>query len=118
MKLPFHENAYVPISKIREYLLAKNHPQGGSKAHLLRALGHDEQTIDILIQNLLDIAYSEQVTNIRHTPRGMLYKIDGALQTPSRIVVRFRTVWFLETDGDRPRFVTAYPIALKEQHDS
>jgi uncharacterized protein DUF6883 len=56
MKLPHREKAHVPIAKIRDYLLVETHPDGWSKAKLLRRLGHDERTMDVLIANLLDIA--------------------------------------------------------------
>ena len=115
MKLPNREKAYVPIEKVRHYLLAEGHPDGGSKAKLLRALGHDERTMDILIQNLLDIAYSEEVGKTVHKTFGTLYQIDGALLTPAGVSIGFRTVWLLKEPDDNPQFVTGYPTALKER---
>jgi uncharacterized protein DUF4926/uncharacterized protein DUF6883 len=56
MKLPHREKAHVPIAKIRDYQLVETHPDGWSKAKLLRRLGHDERTMDVLIANLLNIA--------------------------------------------------------------
>ncbi|MFZ3091649.1 MAG: DUF6883 domain-containing protein [Nitrospirota bacterium] len=35
--------------------------------------------------------------------------IDGTLQTPSGAFIRVRTIWVIDKDMDRPRFVTAYP---------
>ena len=114
MKLPHREKAYIPAAKVRDYLLAEAHSDGSSKAKLLRALGHDERTIDILTANLLDIAYSEDVNKIIPTGHGVKYLIDGPVQTPSGVVIHFRTVWIIDTGQDRPRFVTGYPIGLKE----
>ena len=115
MKLPHREKAHVPIEKIRDYLLAEGHPEGGSKARLLRGLGHDERTIDILIQNLLDIAYSGEVSKIVPTTFGTRYQIDGELLTPAGILIGFRTVWLLEGHEERPRFITGYPTALRDK---
>ena len=115
MKLPHREKAYVPIAKVRDYLLAEKHPKGWSKAKLLRALGHDDRTIDIIIQNLLDIAYSQEVRDTYESRYGISYVLDGFLQTPSGVSVRFRTVWCIDNDAERPRFVTGYPLVLRER---
>src|SRR5262245_44205923 len=115
MKLPHREKAHVPIAKIRDYLLVETHPDGWSKARLLRRLGHDERTMDVLITNLLDIAYFEDVQEVSVTEFGLKYQIDGLVETPSGVAVQFRTIWFIDTNDDRPRFVTGYPIGLKEK---
>ena len=115
MKLPHREKAHVPIEKIRDYLLADEHLDGWSKAKLLRALGHDERTMYVLIANLLDIAYFENVQKVTDTQFGVKYQIDGLVQTPSGVAVQFRTIWFIEKGDDCPRFITGYPIGLKEK---
>jgi hypothetical protein len=115
MKLPYRENAYVPIEKLRDYLLLELHKVGQSKAKLLRTLGHDERTIDVLTANLLDIAYFEDVVKVIENDYGLKYLVDGFLQTPSGVAVQFRTVWFIKKGDDRPRFITGYPTGLKEK---
>jgi hypothetical protein len=115
VKLPHREKAYVPIAKIRDYLLVETHPDGWSKAKLLRGLGHDERTMDVLAANLRDIAYFEDVQTVTHTEFGIKYQIDGLVQTPAGVAVQFRTIWFIEKDDDRPRFITGYPTGLKEK---
>lgn len=37
------------------------------------------------------------------------YVISGTLRTPRGTMVAVTTVWILETDTERPRFVTAFP---------
>jgi hypothetical protein len=114
LKLPHREKAYVAVAKIRDYLLLETHPAGWSKAKLLRALGHDERTMDVLIANLIDIANSGDVDKVIPTGHGVKYSIDGLVQTPSGVAVQFRTIWIIDKGHDRPRFVTGYPTGLKE----
>ena len=110
MKLPNRENAYIPPSKLREYLLSQTHPIGRSRASFLKAVGFDETNVDVLEQTLIAIAQSEDVKEATSSPHGMKYVIDGMIQTPAGNVVEVRTVWIIDRGQDSPRFVTAYPV--------
>lgn len=109
MKLPNRENAQVPPSKLREYLLSETHPIGRSKARFLRALGFDDTNVNLLGQALIAIANSEDVKEVTSSPHGTKYVIDGMLETPSGNLTAVRTVWIIDGGQDRPRFVTVYP---------
>jgi hypothetical protein len=109
MKLPHRKNAHVPGEKLTEYLLSETHPIGRSKARFLRAVGFDETNIDLLEQALLQIARDEEVVEIASSPHGTKFIIDGLLTTPAGVAVGIRSIWILDVDDDRPRFVTAYP---------
>jgi hypothetical protein len=111
MKLPNRENAYIPSSKLLDYLLSKTHPVGRSKAVFFRALGFYEANVDELEHGLLAIAQSEDVKEVVTTTHGTKYVIDGPLQTPDGRLVQVRTVWIIDKGQDRPRFVTAYPAS-------
>jgi len=39
MKLPDREKAYIPLLKIKDYLLSETHPIGKSKAKFFRSCG-------------------------------------------------------------------------------
>jgi len=43
----------------------------------------------------------------------MRYIIEGELKTPDERNPKVRVVWFIETDMDLPRLVTAYPSKIK-----
>ena len=45
------------------------------------------------------------------SPHGQKYIVDGMLVTPIGQLPLIRTVWVVDAGGDRPRLVTAYPIA-------
>jgi hypothetical protein len=110
MKLPNREQAYVPPPKLIDYLLSPSHPIGGSKARFFRSVGFDEANAALLEQTLIDIARSEDVTEVERKPHGTKYAVEGDLKTTSGGTRRVRTVWIIEAGQERPRFVTAYPL--------
>lgn len=109
MKLPNCEKAYIPASKLSDYLLSKTHPVGKWKAKFFNTLGFDETNTDIIENRLLSIAHSEEIKDVIELTQGKKYIVDGSLQTPKGDLVNVRTIWIVETDQNRPRFVTAYP---------
>lgn len=110
MKLPNGNLAYVPPEKLRRYLLSATHPVGGSKARWLQAVGFRQEDVASLEAALTAVARDGEVHDTRAAPSWVLYSVDGALLTPSGEAVAVRTVWALEQDDDRPRFITAYPL--------
>lgn len=109
MNLPNGDRAIIPPAKLADYLLSDTHPIGRSKAKFLRAVGFNEANADLLGQGLLQIAPMDEVGASESSPYGVKYVVDGTLATPSGGHVGVRTVWIIEPDRDRPRFVTAYP---------
>lgn len=110
MKLPRRENAHVPSAKLVNYLLSPTHPVGGPKARFFRSAGFDEANAATLERALIDIARSDDVTEVEQTQHGTKYAVEGDLLTPAKGVRRVRTVWIIETGQEHPRFVTAYPL--------
>jgi hypothetical protein len=108
MLLPNRDRAYVPESKLIGYLLSETHTVGKSKAKFFRGLGFDEANAAALGQELLSIAQTEAVAEVVHSSYGSKYVVDGLLEAPNR-TVKVRTVWIIELEDARPRFVTAYP---------
>jgi hypothetical protein len=110
MKVPNRENAYIPLSKLHDYLLAEKHPVGRWKANFFRAHGFDVINATLLKQQLMTIIHFKDAKEIVSSTHGTKYIIDGAIETPVGGVVQVRTVWIIEAGQDRPRFVTAYPL--------
>lgn len=110
MKLPNAAEAFVPPEKLTDYLLALTHPVGGSKARFFRTHGFDEINATELADGLLTIVRTAEVEVVEN-PHGTKYVADGDLPTPRGTTVRIRTVWIVEPDEPRPRFVSAYPLA-------
>ncbi len=110
MKLTNRENAHIPPGKITAYLLSETHSVGKSKAKLLRSMGFHEGNAVLLEKGLLTIAHSGDLIDSILSPHGVKYVIDGTLQTPDGGYIRMRTIWIIDEGGDKPRFVTAYPV--------
>lgn len=109
MKFPNRDKTYIPPSKLTEYLLSETHTVGKAKAKFFQGLGFNETNPRVLEQSLLAIAYTGTIVEVVSSPHGTKYVVDGSLETPSGVVVEVRTVWIIEVEEDRPRFVTAYP---------
>jgi hypothetical protein len=109
MKLPNREFAYVPQSKLEDYLLSETHVVGRSKAEFFRKFGFDETNLDLLEQGLITIAQTQEVKEEISSPHGKKYVIDGSLLTPIRRSVKVKTVWIIDKGQHNPRFITAYP---------
>lgn len=109
MRLPNAENAYIPASKLTDYLLSETHPIGRAKAQLLLAAGFDRNNVNILEQGLIAIAHIEEVREVTPSAYGTKYVIDGSLRSPNGSLVQLRTVWIIDRNHSDPRFITAYP---------
>lgn len=111
MKIPYAENAYVPESKITLYLLNLEHRGGGKeKAQFFTRFGFSVAQWEIMRDSLLEHGRTHEVASSLETAEGFHYAIEGELQTPDKRNPSIRTVWALETDSTRPRFITAYPL--------
>ena len=107
--LPNHQQAYIPKSKLKKYLLSETHAVGKAKAKYFRSLGYTEANADELSNALLMIAKSNEIKQEVSAPYGTKYIIEGEIFTSIGATVRVITVWVVELSDERPRFVTAYP---------
>ena len=110
MKLPNKEKAYIPYSKIHDYLLSKTHSVGLWKSIFFESLGFNETNAELLEKEIISIAQFEDVKQIIESPYGTKYVIDGLIQTLIGESIQLRTIWIIEAGEEYPRFVTAYPL--------
>lgn len=110
MKLPNYKNAVVSQTKITGYLLSIKHRDGRSKAEFFTKLSFSYDTWEELVKALLQHAADNDVAKIEDSPFGSRYIIEGVLFSPGGRSAIIRSVWFIETGEDIPRFVTAYPL--------
>ncbi len=110
MKLPNLARAVVPESKIRGYLLAENHPHGRHKALFFRRFGFSLGNPGLVASALVRHAGENEVAKMEDSPFGRRYIIDGTLEAPNGRAPMIRSVWFIRTGEQTPRFVTAYPL--------
>ena len=111
MDLPYKVHAVVEREKVRDYLLSPSHPTGKGKAEFFTSMGFQREAWEVLADALRQMARNCSVTKNMTSPHGQKYIVDGMLVTPSGLLPFIRTVWVVDAGGDRPRLVTAYPIA-------
>ena len=104
------ELAWIPVSKMTEYLLNPLNPQAGSKPDDFAKMGYDLRNIDILERDLISVAQSYPPIEERVFPDYVTYRVEGYIATPQDGTRYFRTVWEIRPDDPRPRLVTAYPV--------
>ncbi len=109
MKLPNVEKASIPQKKVTHYLLSPSHPDGRGKAGFFARFGFTPDSWQTLAAALLRHAAAHDVTKIEASPYGIRYIIEGSLETPDGRAPLVRVVWFIDTDEEIPRLVTAYP---------
>ena len=110
MNLPHGGHARVERRKIVDYLLAIEHPDGGTKARFFGRFGFSVENWIVLADALILHGRSGQVTAMVPSPWGVRYHVEGPLRTPRGDSPRIRTVWMVEKGTISPRLITAHPI--------
>ena len=110
MKLPNVENAEIPESKITKYLLSTTHRAGKSKASFFMQFGFNVDRWEALALALKQHALENEVALEEKTIFGTRYIINGRLKAPDGKWLNIRAAWYIDTDGDVPRFITAHPL--------
>lgn len=109
MPIPNAERAIVAAEKITAYLLNPSHKRGGTKAKLLVTLGYRTEAPELLEADLRAQHLSLNATRTAQNPYGVAYEIEGPITTPSGRIVRFCSIWQIDTGSEVPRFITMYP---------
>lgn len=113
MKLPNHEQASVPETKIVRYLLDLTHPVGRSKAIFFLSFGFTLDNWKTMAQALITHAATHEVARTEASEDGTRYVIEGMLNTPDNRNPAVRVIWYIERDQEIPRFITAYPLKAR-----
>jgi len=114
MKLPGLDQIVVPREKIVDYLLSPTHVVGRHKAKWLSKFGFSASSWQALAEALKKHANANELARVEESPFGKRYIIEGELDTPMG-PCHIRSVWFIETIEQEPRFVTAYPLRRKRK---
>lgn len=113
MILPNADAARVPESKILGYLLSPTHRSGKAKAAFFGSFGFTPQDWDKLAAALHRHARENPVVEEAVTAFGRRYVVDGPLIASDGTALNVRSVWFINSEGAPPRFVTAHPLKRK-----
>jgi hypothetical protein len=109
MKVPNADRAVIAAAKLTEYLLNATHKRGGAKARLLLSAGYRQDNSQQLESDLRTQHLSLDVMQSSENAYGVFYEIEGPIITPSGRIVRFCSVWQVDTGTDVPRLITMYP---------
>lgn len=110
MPIPDADQAIVSPEKIQDYLLNREHPDGGSKAIWFESLGYELSAWQTLANDLLEVARTCEQFDTAQSVYGVKYLARGTISRADQRVGCVLTVWIVE-DNTPPRLVTAYPDA-------
>jgi hypothetical protein len=79
-------------------------------AEFFKRFGFSAASWEELATSLRRHADDHEVAKIEDSPFGTRYVVEGILYTPDGRTPNVRSVWFIETGENVPRFVTAYPL--------
>lgn len=108
MRLPNAERAIVDEAKVRDYLLALDHPVGRAKARFFVALGFGRDRWSLLRDALLHVARDGEAESGETTVFGHKYAVRGIVRGPAGRTAAVLTAWILLHGEDTPRLVSAY----------
>jgi len=106
--LPRVQDAWVPVEKVRDYLLNLDHSKGSPKAQFFISQGFDPGHWERLRDALVRHAQCGLPTFSRRSGNFDLWRVLGLLDTPSGKRPLVFSVWVIENEG-APRLVSAYP---------
>ena len=109
MIVPNADRAIIAADKLAGYLLNMSHKRGGPKARLLLSVGYRSENPRSLEADLRTQHLSLNVTRTHENAYGVVYEIEGPINTPSGRTVRFCSVWQVDAGTEVPRFITMYP---------
>jgi hypothetical protein len=109
MKLPDYEQVVITRKKVVDYLLSNTHCDGRHKAAFFKRFGAVTEWGNAALA-LRAHAAEHDVTRIETSPYGQRYVIKGVIRSPDGRNPFIRTIRFIETGEETPRFVTAYPV--------
>jgi hypothetical protein len=108
LQLPNAGRAVVDPAKVRDYVLAPEHPVGRAKARFFTALGFTRAEWPALWDALVAHARGE-AEPARGGPHGQKFAVRGILQGPAGRAAPVVSVWIVLVGEEVPRLVTAYP---------
>jgi hypothetical protein len=112
LNLPNAENAVIDITKIRDYCLNPDHPEGKHKARVfLGKLGITRNDADQLRQLILEAILVAEAIEESSTDYGRRFVVDLSISSAARDILHsaiVRTAWIIRNDEDFPRLTICF----------
>ena len=109
MKVPNCQNAEVPESKILDYLLSLQHPEGGPKARFFFGCGFTIEAWNDLASALTKQVNENNYVNVEEGKYGTKYTVVASIESPKGLTTAVKTIWMVAKGTQHPRLITAYP---------
>ena len=103
------DRAIIAADKLTGYLLNVSHKRGAAKARLLLSVGYRPDDPQRLESDLRKQHLSLDAVRTSENAYGIVYEIEGPIRTPGGRIVRFCSIWQVDTGTEVPRFITMYP---------
>jgi hypothetical protein len=110
VKLPNIEDARINRTKIVDYLLAVDHPEGAGKATSFPRFGFSIADWQTFAGAPISHARVCRASKVSESRFGTKYQIDGPLACPDGRSPAIRAVWIVDAGTDFPRLITAHPL--------
>ena len=108
-KLSNADRAVVAIEKLTQYCLNPEHPHGGSKARVFRALlGLTIEHAETLRTALLEAAKMSEAIPKLEDKSGKRYEVVFTMQGPNGNHAEVTSGWIIDKREDFPRLTTCY----------
>ena len=109
LRLPNSQYARIQPEKLTNYLLSTEHRDGRSKSKFFLRFGFTAERWHDFADALLAHGANNEVAEIEETQYGIVYCMNGVIETPDGRNPYIRTVWQIDHGTDYPKFITAYP---------
>ncbi|MBL9130973.1 MAG: hypothetical protein JNG86_07230 [Verrucomicrobiaceae bacterium] len=106
--LPQPDRLMVEQSKVTDYLLNRDHPEGGSKAKFFLNRGFTPLLWQEMAESLRQHGRTQPVTETTATRFGKKFTVECQIKTPDGKNPCILTAWIIE-GSKPPRLVTAHP---------
>jgi hypothetical protein len=110
VRVPKSDHAIVDKSKIVDYLLCAQHPDGAPKAAFFNRFGFSVNAWKVFAKALREHAMLNRVQLMVETSFGIRYSVEGRIHSPDGRDPVVRSVWISENSEGYPRLITAYPV--------
>lgn len=107
--IPNTDRAVIAREKLAVYLLNPSHKRGSAKARLLLGIGYRTDAPEVLESDLRSQHLPLEPARTSRNAYGVVYEIEGPISTPAGRILRFCSIWQVDTGSDTPRFITMYP---------
>jgi hypothetical protein len=108
MQIPNGSSAYIPVEKLRDYILSQAHPIGRFKFAFFRSLGYEPDDFERLATDIRAMLGADAEL-VETTKFGTEYRVSSTLTGPNGRSAAIVAIWIILSGHAVRRFVTAYP---------